>query len=444
MAVRILSILGVLATVIVLILLGLLATRAYMQNQIVKKSKSITENGGISIVEEIEIGGIQQSILIEGEDLNKPIVLFLHGGPGVPIPFGLSARTQFPEITKECIAVYYDQRGTGKNYHKTMDLQMMTMEQLTEDANEIVDYVRNKFNRDKILLFGTSFGTALGMELINRYPEKFAAYIGMAQIVDQAEAQSRAYEWMLQSAKDNNQQKQVEQLLSLGNAPFKGDKEDRFGKYIDQTTAYNYKDSDTKGPDLLALGKGVFITPDYSLSDLYKAFVSGAIFSMKKSGLMDEVIDTDYRRKISEVKVPVYFIQGKHDMVTNYDLAKEYYEQLYAPNGKTLITLEQSAHHPNEHDFHKIIETLTSILRTVDPIETAIYDQDTFIYEIEVDDPQSLNQVDLYGFAGVKNVQIDGSCIRIRTLRGIDNLDGIISFLMMKGIQVHRFHRNVG
>jgi hypothetical protein len=46
---------------------------------------------GINKVEKVLIGGIEQSILIQAEDKTKPVLLFLHGGPSLPIP-GVSSR----------------------------------------------------------------------------------------------------------------------------------------------------------------------------------------------------------------------------------------------------------------------------------------------------------------------------------------------------------------
>jgi hypothetical protein len=47
----------------------------------------------VSSLEYIELGGARQLTLIRGEDVSKPILLFIHGGPGVPfIPFERTLR----------------------------------------------------------------------------------------------------------------------------------------------------------------------------------------------------------------------------------------------------------------------------------------------------------------------------------------------------------------
>lgn len=39
---------------------------------------------GIESLEDVEIGGVEQTIYLRSHDRNKPVMLFVHGGPGAP------------------------------------------------------------------------------------------------------------------------------------------------------------------------------------------------------------------------------------------------------------------------------------------------------------------------------------------------------------------------
>ena len=49
----------------------------------------ITDAGGnelpnsIAVIEKPEINGVKQNIIIRGENKNNPVLLFVHGGPGI-------------------------------------------------------------------------------------------------------------------------------------------------------------------------------------------------------------------------------------------------------------------------------------------------------------------------------------------------------------------------
>ena len=128
---------------------------------------------GISAVEKVIIGEIEQFILIQAEEISNPVLLFLHGGPSMPLP-GVSSRsrdytiaTNTKELVKNFILVFWDQRGTGKSYHKNIPQSTMNISQFVLDTIELTDYLRERFNKDKIFLAAHSWGTILGLKVIS-------------------------------------------------------------------------------------------------------------------------------------------------------------------------------------------------------------------------------------------------------------------------------------
>jgi pimeloyl-ACP methyl ester carboxylesterase len=58
---------------------------------------------------------VEQWVLIRGQDISNPVLIFLHGGPGSPA-IGY-ARFAFKPLEQQFTVVSWDQRGCGKSYH---------------------------------------------------------------------------------------------------------------------------------------------------------------------------------------------------------------------------------------------------------------------------------------------------------------------------------------
>jgi pimeloyl-ACP methyl ester carboxylesterase len=352
----------ILIVIIVAVIVILLVIRAVNQSIVMKKAEEIVNNGGISELVELNVHGTKQFLFIEGKDQSKPVILFLHGGPGVPFPFGVGARSAFPEITENFVAVYYDQRGSGKSYSKDIPMETMNINQFIEDTDVVVEYLAKRFNTEKVMIAGTSWGTIIGTKYSAQYPEKVSAYIGLSQFVNHKNNQLLAMNWLSNIAKNNKDDKLLKSLESLGQPLLTGEKEEELMKYVREYGGENYSDDKTEKASILGMIKTAAFSPDYSLGDLYKATVSGATFSLFTArDLQKEINEVDLMTEINELKLPVYIFQGTHDKITNYDLTKEYIDNLDAKAGKEFITLEHSAHYPNEEDFEVIFDKLVTI-----------------------------------------------------------------------------------
>ncbi|TAH64517.1 MAG: hypothetical protein EWM47_12425 [Anaerolineaceae bacterium] len=73
-----------------------------------RKRKAIIAANEISEMKTYTLGGYSQKVLIEGRKRTNPIVIFIHGGPGSPIPFNEGCRGLFPEMTDQVTMVYWD------------------------------------------------------------------------------------------------------------------------------------------------------------------------------------------------------------------------------------------------------------------------------------------------------------------------------------------------
>jgi hypothetical protein len=85
------------------------------------------------------LGGVDQWVMIRGENVANPPLIHLHGGPG------FSETRLFrhfnSDLEKQFTVVYWDQRGAGKSFNRTIPRSSMTLEQFIVDLGELIDTV---------------------------------------------------------------------------------------------------------------------------------------------------------------------------------------------------------------------------------------------------------------------------------------------------------------
>ena len=118
------------------------------------KSKINTDNG---IQENIyvEIGGIEQYLQIRGEDKDNPVILWLHGGPGFPLTY-LSYYYQ-TGLEDDYTIVCWEQRGCGRTYYRNEPTEDVSVDILLSDMDELIDYLRERFGEERIIIIGQSY-----------------------------------------------------------------------------------------------------------------------------------------------------------------------------------------------------------------------------------------------------------------------------------------------
>ncbi len=72
------------------------------------------------------------------------------------------------------------------------------------------------------------------------------------------------------------------------------------------------------------------------------------------------MIATDLTQNFTEFDLPIYFLEGKYDYTCSYELAKEYFSMISAPN-KNFYTFENSAHSPIFEEPEKMHDVLKEI-----------------------------------------------------------------------------------
>ena len=142
----------------------------------------IVSVNGIATLETVSLGGVDQWVMIRGYDVDNPVLVFLHGGPGSPaIPY---ARFSFGGLEQDFTVVSWDQRGCGKSYDEELDPSSITLDRMLADTHELIELMQVRFGVQRIYLMGASWGSILGTLTARDHPELLHAYIGVGQVVN--------------------------------------------------------------------------------------------------------------------------------------------------------------------------------------------------------------------------------------------------------------------
>ncbi|MBU5426984.1 alpha/beta hydrolase [Tissierella pigra] len=309
-------------------------------------------NNSIASIQKVEIGGIEQYIMIRGRDINNPILLFLHGGPGYSqISY---ARKYQEELEDNFIVVNWDQRGSGMSFSFNIPKETMNREQFIEDGKELIDYLCRKYNKEKIYLVGHSWGSELGLYIIDRYPEKITAFISIGQVVNGIDNEVVSYDYVVEMAQKENNEKALEDLEKIGRPPYKKKVRDRATQ---RKWLGKYGGVERKVNTLKDIILSSFFSPEYTGIDGLK-FALGNKFTADT--MWGHNNDLDFMRDLPEVKVPIYFCVGRYDYNTPSILVEHYYNNIIAPK-KEIIWFEESAHFPHFEEPEKFAQLAIQI-----------------------------------------------------------------------------------
>ena len=302
----------------------------------------------LNSVESLELGGVEQHLIIRAEDISKPVILFLHGGPGIPEYFIMKEENK--ELYKYFIMVYWEQRGAGKSYCKDRSNCNLTTQQLIEDTKELSEFLAKRFNKEKIYIMGHSWGSMLGLLTVQKYPELFHAYLGIGQVTNQYEAEKESLAWIKSRASELNDKRGLKKLnvLTLP-APLADVKE--WDHYLRVHRKYLLKYGGTyhQKVSMLKFLKDFLFAPEYALKEKMM-LITAAFYSLKC--LWHDVVSTNFHQEVISVKVPVYIFQGIYDYQVSYNLAKTYFDKLQTPQ-KEFFTFDYSAHSPITEEYER-------------------------------------------------------------------------------------------
>ena len=293
-------------------------------------------------------------MFIKSSNMDNPVLLFLHGGPGMPEYF---LTRDYPTSLEEDFTVcWWDQRGAGLSYNSSIPPETMTSEQFVMDTIGITNYLRDRFGKEKIYLMGHSWGSFIGLLTANTAPELYYAYIAVAQISYQLKSENISYQYMLEKYKEANNKSMVRKL-EKSEVTMTTPLPESYMRIRDE--AMHTLGIGTTH-DMKSVINGIFITSllnrEYTIAEKVHLW-RGKIFS-RSSNLWNELQSMNFSTELNEVRIPVYFLHGIYDYTVSFTEAKSYFEKLKAPV-KGFYTFENSAHSPIFEEPDKVRKILS-------------------------------------------------------------------------------------
>ncbi len=281
----------------------------------------------------IHIGGIEQWITIRGEDLNNPVLLFIHGGPAsVYSIFNPLLRSWEKDFT----IVQWDQRGAGKTFRKNGKdgSRKITFERLAQDGIELTQYLSKTLKKDKIVLIGSSVGSLIATMMIKTRPDLYYAYVGTDQ--NAPDPENIYYQLMVEAFQSTGNQKGLKFLEKIGKDHLTWSRKD-----YDKMNQYLVKSIEGVPNMIMDLYfPSMLSSPDHKLRDIFDIF-NGMSFSLDH--LYDEFINFDIKKFGVSFEIPYFIFQGESDILTPTTLAEDYFKEIEAPY-KDFVLIKEAGH----------------------------------------------------------------------------------------------------
>jgi len=324
---------------LIVILLILFITLDRSNTAPILDSDNVIKSNSISSLERIDLGGINQSVLIRGHDINNPVLLFIHGGPGYStIPLVSSINSNLEE---HFIVVNWDQRGTGKSLFWGMNKDSISMDLIEQDLHQLVGILKSRFNKNKILLVGHSWGSIIGLKSISKHPKDYSAYIGVGQVINSEASDKIIYDFCLKSAIKENNEKAIKQLEGISDLISR--KKMNWNEAFVLYNWLNYYEGGYKGrSDIKNLNKLFIEREEYSHIDLLRKRVG---ISLSLLFLKEELEEVNFYTESTKYEIPIFFCLGKYDYQTPSVLVEEYFNIIKSPY-KEIMLFNNSAHYP--------------------------------------------------------------------------------------------------
>ena len=317
----------------------------------------------------IDVGDMKLGAFLLGENADNPVLLYMHGGPGMPSLFLDEAHTYPERLEKYFTVCYLEQRGTASSYDKNMSLDKLNYAVMIEDTKLVTDYLSERFGQEKIYLFGVSWGTYLTTKTAHKYPDSYMAVINSGQIADSVRSERETYDYLLTLTAESGDTKALE-LLKKYNPDENPDAlvtaEYLYNVRGPLVEKYRIGSSRFKTMGLMNIIGASLSFKGYTVPEKLSAYKSSMI-SLEHVG---ESAPGDILYHFTQQQVPFFILMGEYDYQTTANLAREFYNKLDAPI-KEFVLFKNAAHGISDDYPQAFAQYVASVIDKVDTNRTS-------------------------------------------------------------------------
>ncbi|PRX57692.1 alpha/beta fold hydrolase [Flagellimonas meridianipacifica] len=277
----------------------------------------------------IESNGAQLYVEVKGEDRTKPIMLFLHGGPG-DVVFGLFPFQTYvgKELEKNFVMAYFHQRGMVKS--KPVNISTQTLENHIDDVDNVINFLVDKMDRNKVILMGHSWGGLLGTLYLLRDESKIERFIAVASPFNFSENSRESYSYTMEWAKEQQNEQAIKELEAYAKPPV-----DTFDKVLVK--------SKWASQAFGGIAKNISIPKILSDSGIKELKQEWQLMAMEVAKVMfDSLNEVKIDEEINQIKTPIFFIAGRNDATVPPKTVEKTFD-LYKGEKKYMVF--ENSHH---------------------------------------------------------------------------------------------------
>ncbi len=240
--------------------------------------------------------------IIKGKDSSKPLLLWLHGGPGVS---EMGRANKFSNLLQQhFIVVQWDQRESGKTAELNRSPEL-SLARINQDVYDISTYLIHQYNKKTLYLVGNSWGGYLALQAAKNHPQIIAGCILVSPMLYGDESERLSLQYVQDEAKKRMNKNAIAEIDSV-KVPFERPMDAwRLRKWMFIFHGENV--SRALPPEGVFIE---FVTPWFPIIKEFEAF--------------------NPFKEIKELDCPIYFLLGRKDYISHPEIAEKFYNQIKA------------------------------------------------------------------------------------------------------------------